>query len=359
MTHPLIQQIASELSVSVDDVNTIISGQRLVNDDTLYLNDDSLFRIMKALGANGRGVYTCAVWKGEPAPNAIRNMPTYDFFGQILEALNLTLDKRGYTSQLMVTNAELMDYRYFERIITRHPDMGIINISSNFTGELHRACEDYRRPIVYLDYPIGEDTTGQYIIASNGKMAFAEIVAQLYTLGHRRIAFICGPLTKVSAVARLEGYRSGLEKVGLDYDPVLVENGTWHQTAGEEATEKFMALDDRPTAIIASNDLMAFGAMAVIERHGLTIPDDISVVGYDDIAATEMASPPLTSVRVPMSDMGAKAGEYITDLLEGRQPEPSHLYLPLEIMYRESVGAAPLLTTAPVTHQQDASSSFK
>lgn len=341
MTHPLIQQIATELDVSVEDVNAVISGEMLPNDSNLY-------RIMKALGANGRGVYVCAVWKGEPAPNALRNMPTYDFFGQILEALNLTLDKKGYTSRLLVTSSELMDYRFFEDIISRHPDVGLINVASSFTGELQRACEDYRRPLLYFDYPIAEDASAQYIISVDGKPVMAEVVEHLYALGHRRIAFICGPLSKVSSVARVEGYRLGLKNAGLDYDPELVEVGTWHHPSGEAAAEKFLALDDRPTAIIASNDLMAFGAMQTVENHGLKIPDDISIVGYDDIAETEMKSPPLASVRTPMSDMGAKAGEYMIELLEGRTPEPRHVYFPLEIMYRESIGPAPLLVSASV-----------
>lgn len=340
MTHPLIEQISTDLRVSIEEVNAVIAGERLAS-------DENLVRILHALGANGRGVYVLAIWKGTASLNTLRNTPNYGFFGQILEALNLYVDKRGYTSRLMVSSTSLVDYDHFAEIITRHPDAGLINLAANFTGDLQRACQVYQRPILYLDFPTDEATTDQYIIGVHSKSVMAAVVEQLYQLGHRRIAFIKGLQDKVSAVERFEGYKAGLIQVGLDYDATLVEAGDWHPESGEAAAGRLLALQNRPTAIIASNDQMAFGAMKVVQNHGLCIPHDVSVVGYDDIAATEMATPPLSSVRMPMSEMGAKAGEYIIDLLEGRSPEPKYIFFPLEIMLRESVGPAPVSVVSP------------
>lgn len=335
MTHPLIPQLATEMNVTIEEINAILAGERPAN-------DDNLFRIIDTLTTDARGIYVFAVWKGAHVPNALRNLPVYDFFGQILESLNLFLDKKGYTSRLLVTNYELVDYQYYDEIIMRHPNVGLINVAANFTGDLQRACQHHQRPLLYLDYPDAEDADDQYIIGANAKLAIEEVVLHLYQLGHRRIAFIKGPQNKLSAIDRFKGYCKGLAAVGITYDEALVQSGVWNHPSGALATEKLLMLNPRPTAIIASNDLMAFGAMTVIGEHGLRIPDHISVVGYDDIAATLMTTPRLASVHIPMSAIGAKAGETIIDLLEGRHPEPKHVYFPLEFIVRESVG--------PVSH---------
>lgn len=335
MTQSLIQQIADELGVSIEQVNDVIAGMRDADDERLR-------GIIRRLSVNGEGVYILAVWKGPTQSlNTLRNTPSYNYFGQILESLNLTLDKKGYTSRLLVSNLQLVDYAYFEGVIARHPRAGIVNITGNLTGDLKRVCEAHQRPIVYLDFPVDSIATDQYIVGVSSQPATVAVVEHLYQLGHRRIAFIKGLQNKVNAIDRFEGYKTGLMQVGLAYDATLVADGDWQPESGEAAAEKLLALEHPPTAIIASNDVMAFGVMHRIRQRGLKIPDQLSVVGFDDIAAAAMASPPLTSVRTPMSDIGAKAGETIIDLLEGRVPEPRQVYFPLEFMVRESIGPAP------------------
>lgn len=345
MTHTLIQKIAAELDVSVEDVNAVLEGRRVVDDERLR-------GIIHGLSANGTGIYLLAVWKdtvSAPVPSLemLRNSPNYHFYGQILEALNLYLDKHGYTSQLLINNLQLVNDAYFEAIIARHPGAGIVNLAANFTGGLQRVCEAHQRPIVYLDYPLDGVMTDQYVITVYSRPAIAAVVEHLYQLGHRRIALIKGLQNKIGAVDRVEGYKTGLMQVGLDYDAALVIDGDWQPETGEAAAEKLLALENRPTAIIASNDLMAFGVMKAVQKRGLTIPHDVSLVGYDDIAAAQMATPPLSSVRLPMSEIGAKVGQYIVDLLEGTSPEPRQVTFSLEVVMRESVGPAPAQQILP------------
>jgi DNA-binding LacI/PurR family transcriptional regulator len=334
----LIQQIAEHLGVSIDDVNAVVYGERPVDGAKLQ-------SIIDNLADDGRGgVFVCAVWKGNPITNAVRNLPRYDYFGQIIEGLNLYLHKKGYTSQLLISSFPLADYAYFEDIILRHRDVGLVNVASHFTGNLQKACEDYQRPLVFLDYPAGEDTNNQYIISMKSEAVIAEVVKYLNQLGHRRIAFIQGPQEKQTALDRYRGYCAGLAEAGIELDEALVLRGNWETPSGKAATEQFLALPLPPTAIIASNDLMAFGVMQAIELQGLHIPKDISVVGFDDIAMASMTKPPLTSVRTPMTDMGSMAGEYIVKLLEGEAPHPQHIHLPLDFIKRESTGPAPTRT---------------
>lgn len=332
----LIEQIAARVGVSSDDVNAVVYGEKPVRSEKLQAIIDTL-----AIDGSG-GVYICAVWKGNPIENTIRNVARYDYFGQIIEGLNLCLHKKGYASQLLVSNLHLADFAYFEYILSRHENVGLINVASHFTGPLKEACEHFQRPLVFLDYPVGEDTTNQYIISMKSEAIIAEVVQYLYDLGHRRIAFIQGPQKKQTALDRYIGYCAGLEAVGIGFDEELVCLGGWYPQTGKAAAEHFLALPSPPTAIIASNDLMAFGVMDAVKERGLRIPDDVSVVGFDDIALASMSSPPLTSVRTPMTEMGSTAGEYIVKLLEGETPEPRHVHLPLDIIIRETTGPAPI-----------------
>lgn len=330
-----IDQIAAKVGVSVDDVNAVVYGERPVRTEKLQAIIDTLSR-------DGRGgVYVCAVWKGDPYENALRNIARYDYFGQIIEGLNLYLHKKGYTSQLLVSNLHLADFAYFEYILLNRENVGLINVTSHFTGSLKEACEYYQRPLVFLDYPAGEDTTNQYIISMKSEAVIAEVVEYLYGLGHRRIAFVQGPQAKQTALDRYRGYCAGLARVGIELDPELVNTGHWDPPTGKAAAAQFLTLPSPPTAIIASNDLMALGVMEAVKEHGLRVPDDVSVVGFDDIAMAAMSKPPLTSVRTPMTEMGALAGEYIVRLLEGDAPYPYHVDLPLDIVFRESTGRAP------------------
>jgi LacI family transcriptional regulator len=330
-----ISSLAAELNVPLQAIEAVISGEIPAGGEKLR------DLIMKRLGSDGRGVFFCTVWKGSAPLTAARQMPTYDYFGQVLEGANLCLYKVGYTLQLFVANDQIVDFPYFEHILVNRPNAGVINLTAAGSVELLEACQKYNRPIVFLDHPITEDSSDHYLVSMESECIIEKVVAYLYDLGHRRIAFIRGPVTKQTEQDRFNGYTTGLTKLGLEIDNALIGAGNWHETTGKAAVERFLALESPPTAIIASNDLMAFGAMRAIQEKGLNIPRDISVIGFDNVALASMTDPPLTTVSTPMTEMGRKAAEYIVSLLEGGSPRPRQVYFPLEIIIRGSTGTAP------------------
>src|SRR5690606_38303674 len=140
---------------------------------------------------------------------------------------------------------------------------------------------------------------------------------------------------------RLRGYREGLEEVGLSFDPVLVREGDFMQPTGFQQTQALLQLDDRPTAVIASNDVMALGAMVAAKAAGLAIGDQLSIVGFDDVFMASQSHPKLTAVRQPMAAMGETALELLITLLEGRTALTTRRELPTELIIRDSTGRAP------------------
>lgn len=149
----------------------------------------------------------------------------------------------------------------------------------------------------------------------------------LIELGHRRIAFLAGPNELFVNSVRLGGYRSALNEAGISYDPNLVFEGGFTLDGGRRASK--LVMDTGVTGIVGANDLMAIGALRGLSDLGLTIPDDVSVVGIDDIIFTEYAPVPLTTIHVPLADLGKMGARLVMGLLMGSKPEsgvtPHHL----------------------------------
>lgn len=159
-------------------------------------------------------------------------------------------------------------------------------------------------------------------------------VSHLTGLGHRRIAFIAGPDNHEDALARLAGYRRALLEAGIAYDPDLVAAGDFHEAAGMAAIDTLLSRGSQFTAIFAANDLSAFGARLGLYRKGIRVPEDVSLVGFDDLPASAYATPPLTTVRQPLYAMGRIAAASLLQLING---ETASGHLPeLELVVRET-----------------------
>lgn len=160
----------------------------------------------------------------------------------------------------------------------------------------------------------------------------------LLELGHERIGFITGRLDTKSSLERLQGYKEGLRLHGLMVDDRLIKVGNFLQPNGVVAARELMALPDPPTAIFASNDVMAIGVMDTIRDLGLRIPEDVSVAGFDDIPMASHLHPSLTTVRQPLFEMGSAATKLLVSLLMGIDVPASRIELSNERVVRMSTG---------------------
>lgn len=158
----------------------------------------------------------------------------------------------------------------------------------------------------------------------------------LLDLGHRRIAYISGPLEWRASPERLKGFQKALRDRGVLFDPDLVAYGDWRVTSGEEHAMKFLTLPERPTAVFAANDYMALGVMDAARKLGLRIPEDLSVIGYDDRAFARFTRPRLTTVSLPLYDMGVQAARRLLALLQDRTVPPEPVAVRGKLFVRES-----------------------
>ncbi|MGH3167899.1 MAG: substrate-binding domain-containing protein, partial [Trebonia sp.] len=161
----------------------------------------------------------------------------------------------------------------------------------------------------------------------------------LLGLGHSRIALVTGPERDMCSRARIDGYRSSLERAGLKYDAALVQHGDFQYEGGLCQGNTLLDLADPPTAVFAGNDQQALGVYEAARQHGLRIPRDLSVVGFDDLRLARWASPPLTTIRQPLAEMGRLAAEMLNTLIEGLALPSHQIELSTELVVRDS--AAP------------------
>ena len=162
----------------------------------------------------------------------------------------------------------------------------------------------------------------------------------LVQLGHRRIAFVGGPQTMSCALARLHGYRAALDGAGIDLDPDLVSHGEFTHASGLARAGSLLELANPPTAVVAGCDPIAFGVIEAARLRGISVPDDLSVVGFDDSYAAAWFSPPLTTVYQPLQEMGRAAVRILRESVSGSSPDSHHIELATHLVVREST--APL-----------------
>ena len=162
-------------------------------------------------------------------------------------------------------------------------------------------------------------------------------VDHLLGLGRRRVATITGPQSMVAGVERLTGYHNALINRGVAIDPTLIVEGNFTEHGGYLAMQQL--LDRNPDAVFAANDVMAVGAMRAITQAGLKIPQDVAVVGFDDVPLAAQLQPALTTVRQPKRRAGAAAATMLIDLIQNPDSQPHQLVLPTELIVRESCGA--------------------
>jgi LacI family transcriptional regulator len=161
----------------------------------------------------------------------------------------------------------------------------------------------------------------------------------LISLGHRRIAHISfAPLSYLAAKSRFEGYRQALKKAGITFHKELLAIGNFSSQSGFDAMNQILQSHATPTAVFASNDTIALGAMAAIRAAGVKVPADIAVVGFDDLPFAAFTNPSLTTVRSPASELGEHATRAAIDLLRGKPVGIQHRVVPLEFIVRESSG---------------------
>ncbi|MEU1603135.1 LacI family DNA-binding transcriptional regulator [Micromonospora matsumotoense] len=227
--------------------------------------------------------------------------------------------------------------QWLDNMRTRSTE-GVIFVTSMVEPPLQAELRRLRLPVVIVD-PAGVAPQEAPTIGATNWAGSLRATQYLLGLGHRRIGFIAGPPQLMCSRARMDGYRAALDAAGLAVDDRLVRPGNFYHESGYTAGMHLLGLPEPPTAIFASSDQMALGVYEAVRKRGLRVPDDVSVVGFDDLPEVRWCSPPLTTIRQPLAEMGMLAARTVLRLARGETIESPRVELATDLVVRDSAAA--------------------
>jgi LacI family transcriptional regulator len=253
----------------------------------------------------------------------------------LLSAVRTALSEADYHLMLLTNpGAEDQDSAHLQAV-RRHNLEGVVVLTTPPDDRCLRVLADAGVPCAGIDTSF---TGPRTVRVSSDNAAGAEAAVQhLYDLGHRRIATVTGPLHLPPAAERLAGYQRACARLGLAVPPQYVTEGDFFLASGEAAGKQLLALPDRPTAVFAAGDQMAIGILHAAADAGLSVPGDLAVVGFDDIDATTLVRPALSTVAQDQRALGEAAVEALRGLIDEEPVEPLRPYIvPTRLVIRGS-----------------------
>lgn len=253
---------------------------------------------------------------------------------EIVRGVDQALGQSGYELMIHTTHRRGNNEADYLQYVANGLTEGILLVVPFLSGDFLHALKEINYPYVLIDEV---DDSGQSfsVSATNWQGAY-DATNYLLQLGHERIGFITGMLELSSAKDRLNGYLSALQDFGIPSDENLIVHGTFQKETGYTMALQLLELDDAPTAIFASNDVMALGAMEGVRAKGLSIPEDVSVIGFDDIPEALISYPKLTTVHQPLVKMGEVSVKLLLDQIENQERLPRRMTLATQVIIRDS-----------------------
>ncbi len=325
-----IHDVAKESGVSYSTVSRVLNGFEFVKEETR----------VKVLAAAEKLGYVANMQARSLAGGKTRVIgllvPGLDngYIGEIVRGIDEEIVKFNYDLMLYTTRRRTGSEAHYVKAISNGLTDGIILIVPLLEREYLVSLREHNFPYVVVDQ-VDPQFHSSVVDATNWQGAY-DATQYLIELGHHRIGFIKGLQAIQSADDRLAGYKAALADHNLFFDETLVIEGDFFTTGGYAAVRQFLARTPYPTAIFASNDLMALGAMQALQEQGLNIPGDISLVGFDDIPQASLVHPRLTTVRQPLEQMGRIAVNLLIEQIENADLTPRRVTLATRFVERES-----------------------
>lgn len=330
-----IRDVAAAAGVSYQTVSRVINNRPDVAEETRR----RVWQVIEELGYQPSAIARGLVSKRTYTLGLITADFSDYFFTQVIVGAEAEARKQGYFFMLCSTERNPDDEPEYLRLLTEREVDGILFARPSTEEDSRHILSLIQQgvPLVTTAYWLpGEKLTVVDVDNVDGGLQATEC---LIKRGHRRIGMITGPAGWKSVNDRTEGYKLALSKAGIPFDASLVEYGDWSYQSGYEAMQRLLAKAPQITALFAQNDQMAIGAMRALREAGRRIPDDVALVGYDDIPAAAYCDPPLTTIRQPMQQVGKVATHLLIELINDPDAERKEVLLKTELIRRGTCGS--------------------
>jgi LacI family transcriptional regulator len=325
-----IVEVAAQAGVSFATVS------RVINND-VHVSPETRQRVLAAMQRLGyvanRQARSLAGGKSNTIGLLVPDLGTA-YIGEIIRGIDTELSLTGFDLILYTTHRLATKESSYVANLARGMVDGLLLVLPRSPVDYIATLTRRNFPFVLIDHQgTGEDCSA--VGATNWQGAYVA-TEYLISLGHTRIGFITGSMDLGCAQDRLKGHRSALRTYHIPECPELVVEGNFDQPDGYAGASALLHLVDPPTAIFASNDVMAMGAMDAVRNLDLRIPDDISIVGFDNIPQSAMVYPPLTTVQQPLEQMGRVAAQMLIGILKDKDKDTNRIELPTDLIVRNS-----------------------
>jgi len=324
-----IRDVASLAGVSISTVSRVLN-------DSARVDPDKSERVRHAVEELG---YT-------PNPNArsllsdktggigvILPYITGEFFSALLAGLDSAVQKGGRFLLISTSHSSPAEFQKALNGMYKRVD-GLIVMAPRMTTEEVKKLAPGDVPVVFMNTYSSADAKASIAFDNFGGMK--QLTEHLLERGHRRIVFVKGDANARDAEERLRGHLAALDEAGIPVDDRLILDGSFTAAGGITGAEQALDMDPLPTAIMTCNDDSALAAMATLRRHGISVPEQMAVTGFDDVPSASYSAPSLTTASLPVHQMGIAAINALVDQLEGENQENTRVTFPVEIKIRES-----------------------
>jgi LacI family transcriptional regulator len=329
-----IKDVAREANVSVATVSRVLNGSGPVSEKTENRIREIAGRLRYVPHGGARSLITSRTdTLGVLLPDLYG-----EFFSEVIRGMDETAQRHGFHLIISRSHATKHGIETAMRAMRGRVD-GVVAMSPDLDGDSLLNLPSTLPVVLLCSVSRGNEIDSLTIQNCRGAR---EMVTHLLSLGHKRIAIIKGSPRNYDAAERLRGYRIALREAGIAPDASLELVGNFTEAGGYAAAVELLAIKDRPTAIFAANDSMAIGALSALRESGVEVPDEMAVAGFDDIPLARYMDPPLSSVHVPICELGARAVEL---LLHGITDKNDHVRrrerVSTKLVIRRSTGSLP------------------
>ncbi len=328
-----IKDVADKAGVSVATVSRVINN----NPNVKARLKQRVLQAIEEIGYQPSGIARSMRNQSLPVVGLIISDIQNPFFTSMVRAVEDTALENGYTVLLCNSDEDPKKEQLYIDVMARERVAGIIIIPSR--SESCPALKKLKVPIVVVDRKLRDIRTDTVLLdnVAGSKLAMEHLIQ----LGHRRIGLVGAPTSASVGADRFLGYQKALQDHGIEVDQSLIQMGDFKEPGGYRATLRLLELERKPTAVFAANNLMTMGMLKAVREKGVRIPEDLSVIGFDDMPWLTLITPPMTTVGQPVYKMGAEAARLLFERLSsGPEKPPSRIVLKPELIIRSS--------TAPV-----------
>lgn len=327
-----IRDVAREANVSATTVSRVFNHPDLVSSTTV----ERVQRIAGEMGYQPNATAQSLSHGRTQAIGVVLPAPHGEFFSEVMRGIDDVAQSAGYYLLISSSHYSLEETEAALRVLRGRVD-GMLVMTTHVEAPSMMETRAPDVPVVFMNSVMGGTDYDAFDI--DNREGARTAVQHLADQGYQRIAAITGPMDSSDVRERLEGFREALQVSGLDPEEAPLIVGDFTQDSGYAAGQEILSLDPLPEAVFACNDYMAIGAMAALQEAGVNIPGDMAVAGFDDISSARYANPSLTTVRVPVYDLGRRAATRLLDLLaDDSDQAPQEHVLGTELVVRASSG---------------------